>query len=76
MESPTRVRFPPPPAVGAWTRARFGNRPVLMTFDGDRLETNELRVNQPLYFVIVDLQAKKDTLEILNRLNVATPSGN
>ncbi len=33
----------------------FGNRPVLMTFDGDRLETTELQVNQPLYFVIVDL---------------------
>ena len=26
----------------------FGNRPVLMTFDGDRLETEELRVNEPL----------------------------
>jgi UTP-glucose-1-phosphate uridylyltransferase/mevalonate kinase len=51
----------------------FGNRPVLMTFDGDRLETNELQVNQPLYFVIVDLQAKKDTLEILNRLNRCYP---
>ena len=51
----------------------FGNRPVLMTFDGDRLETTELQVNQPLYFVIVDLQAKKDTMEILNRLNRCYP---
>ena len=51
----------------------FGNRPVLMTFDGDRLETTELQVNQPLYFVIVDLQARKDTLEILNRLNRCYP---
>ena len=51
----------------------FGNRPVLMTFDGDRLETTELQVNQPLYFVIVDLQAKKDTMEILNRLNRCFP---
>jgi UTP-glucose-1-phosphate uridylyltransferase/mevalonate kinase len=51
----------------------FGNRPVLMTFDGDRLETTELQVDQPLYFVIVDLQAKKDTLEILNRLNHCYP---
>jgi UTP-glucose-1-phosphate uridylyltransferase/mevalonate kinase len=51
----------------------FGNRPVLMTFDGDRLETEELRVNEPLYFVIVDLQAKKDTMEILNRLNRCYP---
>jgi UTP-glucose-1-phosphate uridylyltransferase/mevalonate kinase len=51
----------------------FGNRPVLMTFDGDRLETTELRVKKDLYFVIVDLQAQKDTLEILNRLNRCYP---
>ena len=51
----------------------FGNRPVLMTFDGDRLDTTELRVSQELYLVIVDLQAQKDTLEILNRLNRCYP---
>lgn len=51
----------------------FGNRPVLMVFDGDRLETTELQVDQELYFVIVDLQAKKDTMEILNRLNRCYP---
>jgi UTP-glucose-1-phosphate uridylyltransferase/mevalonate kinase len=51
----------------------FGNRPVLMTFDGDQLETTELHVNKPLFFVIVDLQAKKDTMEILNRLNRCYP---
>jgi UTP-glucose-1-phosphate uridylyltransferase/mevalonate kinase len=51
----------------------FGNRPVLMTFDADRLETRELQVHEPMYFVIVDLQAKKDTMEILNRLNRCYP---
>ncbi len=51
----------------------FGNRPVLMTFDGDRLETTELQINESMYFVIVDLQAKKDTMEILNRLNHCYP---
>jgi UTP-glucose-1-phosphate uridylyltransferase/mevalonate kinase len=51
----------------------FGNRPVLMTFDADRLETKELQVHEPMYFVIVDLQAKKDTMEILNRLNRCYP---
>lgn len=51
----------------------FGNRPVLMTFDGDRLETTELQVNGSLYFVLVDLQAKKDTKEILARLNRCYP---
>ena len=51
----------------------FGNRPVLMTFDGDRLDTTELQVNSELYFVLVDLQAQKDTMEILNRLNRSYP---
>jgi galactokinase len=51
----------------------FGNRPVLMTFDGDRLETTELQVERELYYVIVDLKAKKDTMEILNRLNRCYP---
>jgi UTP-glucose-1-phosphate uridylyltransferase len=51
----------------------FGNRPVLMTFDGDRLATDELHVRQDLHFVIVDLVAQKDTVEILNRLNRCYP---
>ena len=51
----------------------FGDRPVLMTFDGDRLDTTELQIDQELYFVIVDLHAKKDTMEILNRLNRCYP---
>lgn len=51
----------------------FGVRPVLMTFDGDRLETRELRVKQDLHFVLVDLNAAKDTKEILARLNRAYP---
>jgi len=51
----------------------FGNRPVLMTFDGDRLETLELNISKELFFVIVDLNAKKDTMEILNRLNRSYP---
>src|SRR5664279_4694321 len=37
----------------------YGNRPILMTFDGDRLDTAELRVNQEFYFVLIDLQAQK-----------------
>jgi UTP-glucose-1-phosphate uridylyltransferase len=51
----------------------FGNRPVLMTFDGDLLETKELTIAHELYFVIVDLKAQKNTLEILNRLNRCFP---
>ena len=51
----------------------FGDRPVLMTFDGDRLETTEIQVIKEMFFVIVDLLAQKDTLEILNRLNRCYP---
>ncbi len=51
----------------------FGSRPILMTFDGDRLETTELNVNQELFFVIVDLNSQKDTFEILKRLNHCYP---
>jgi len=51
----------------------FGNRPVLMTFDGDRLDTTELQVKDEMYYVIVDLQSQKDTMEILNRLNRSFP---
>jgi mevalonate kinase len=47
----------------------FGVRPVLMTYDGDRLDTLEMQVGNDLHLVIVDLHAQKDTTEILNRLN-------
>ncbi len=51
----------------------FGSRPVLMAFDGDRLDTVELRPKEDLYFVIVDLHAQKDTMRILSRLNRCYP---
>jgi len=51
----------------------FGSRPVLMTFDGDRIDTTELSVKGDLHFVIVDLHAQKDTKEILARLNRCYP---
>jgi galactokinase len=51
----------------------FGNRPVLMIFDGDLLETRELKVARPLHLVIVDLKAGKDTRLILERLNRCYP---
>jgi UTP-glucose-1-phosphate uridylyltransferase/mevalonate kinase len=51
----------------------FGGRPVLMTFDGDRLITTELKAGEDLHFVIVDLQAHKDTMKILANLNDCFP---
>jgi UTP-glucose-1-phosphate uridylyltransferase/mevalonate kinase len=51
----------------------FGNRPVLMTYDGDHLDVTESQTPEDMYFVIVDLQAQKDTMEILARLNRCYP---
>jgi UTP-glucose-1-phosphate uridylyltransferase/mevalonate kinase len=51
----------------------YGNRPILMTYDGDRIDVTELSVQGELHFVLVDLGAKKDTVEILARLNRAYP---
>lgn len=51
----------------------FGNRPVLMTYDGDRIDVTELSVREDLHLVLVDLGAQKNTVEILARLNRAYP---
>ncbi len=51
----------------------YGNRPILMVFDGDRMDVEELSVPEDMHFVIVDLGAGKDTREILNRLNHCYP---
>ena len=51
----------------------FGKKPVLMTFDGDRIEVKNIKVKQPLYFVFADLMAKKDTIKILGDLNRSFP---
>ncbi|MBP7791671.1 MAG: GHMP kinase [Candidatus Goldbacteria bacterium] len=51
----------------------YGNRPILMTFDGDWIDVRELKLSKNLYFVLVDLCAGKDTKEILAKLNQGYP---
>ena len=51
----------------------YGNRPIMMTFDADQIDVEEINVSKDLYFVIVDLGAGKDTRLILNRLNHCYP---
>jgi galactokinase len=51
----------------------FGARPVLMKFDGDLLECEELTLGAPLYIVIVELAGSKDTTTILQRLTKCFP---
>ncbi len=51
----------------------YGQGPVLMTFDGDQLATRKLAVSRPVYLLIADLKAKKDTVRILSDLTAAYP---
>ena len=51
----------------------YGDRPILMVFDGDRIEVKEISSSQDLYLIITDLNAGKDTREILNSLNHCFP---
>jgi UTP-glucose-1-phosphate uridylyltransferase/mevalonate kinase len=51
----------------------YGNTPILMRFDGDAIEIDELPVGDDIHMVIVDLHGKKDTVKILAALNKAYP---
>jgi UTP-glucose-1-phosphate uridylyltransferase/mevalonate kinase len=51
----------------------YGNRPIMMTFDGEQTDVTEIPVGRDLYFVLVDLCASKDTKEILAKLNRCYP---
>ena len=51
----------------------YGNRAIVMSFDGDRTDVIELNVPKDLFFVIVDLGARKNTQEILSQLNQCYP---
>jgi galactokinase len=51
----------------------FGNCPVLMTFDGENLDTEALHVGRDLHLVLVDLDAQKNTMKILEQLNRCYP---
>ncbi len=51
----------------------FGVKPNLMIFDGDEVEVKALNVKKPLYWVVSDLCAQKDTIKILSDLNKAYP---
>ena len=51
----------------------YGDRPILMIFDGDRMDVQEISVPNDLFLIIADLNAGKDTREILNCLNHCYP---
>ena len=51
----------------------FGKSPVLMTFDGEEIGVSRLIVKKPLYWVVANLNASKDTIRILADLNRCYP---
>ncbi|MEI8243286.1 MAG: sugar phosphate nucleotidyltransferase [bacterium] len=51
----------------------YGQRPILMHFDGDRIDVEEMSIGRDMHLIIVDLKSSKDTREILNRLNHCYP---
>ena len=73
MEYAYRGEITTPSRCGRMDQGCAYQRPILMTFDGDRVDVTELSVQQNMYFVIVDLGAGKDTLLILSQLNHCYP---
>jgi len=51
----------------------YGDRPVMINFDGDRIDVSEVAIGGDFHFIIVDRCAGKDTCEILNKLKKCYP---
>lgn len=51
----------------------YGVNPVRMFFDGTEVSVKTLTVKSPLYFVVANLNAGKDTVKILADLNKCLP---
>ncbi len=51
----------------------YGVNPVRMFFDGTEVNVRTLTVKKPLYFVVANLNAGKDTVKILADLNKCFP---
>ena len=62
-----------PSRCGRMDQACAFSNPVLMTFDGDFIETEELKVGNDINLVIVDLHKGKDTKKILGALHKSFP---
>lgn len=73
MESAYTGEITTPSRCGRMDQGCAYGRPVMMIYDGDRLDVKEFNVPNDLYFVVVDLAAGKDTKEILSALNRCYP---
>ncbi|MCX6746765.1 MAG: GHMP kinase [Candidatus Pacearchaeota archaeon] len=62
-----------PSRCGRMDQACAYNEPVLMTFDGDRVDAQELAIGRDMFLLIVNLKKGKDTMKILSDLNEGFP---
>lgn len=51
----------------------YGSTPVFLTFDGERMDVEEVHPNAEVYLVVASLNASKDTQKILADLNACYP---
>lgn len=51
----------------------YGNQPVCLTFDGDQIIVEPLKVGGVFHWVFADLMSEKDTMRILSDLNKSYP---
>jgi len=65
-----------PSRCGKMDQACAYDNPVMMIFDGDKIDIKELNVGEDLYFLIVDLKKAKNTVKILKSLSDGYPFPN
>jgi UTP-glucose-1-phosphate uridylyltransferase/mevalonate kinase len=74
MEIAYRGEILTPSRCGRMDQAcAYGQRPVLMIFDGDSIEIEKIKVSKPMYWVFADLKTGKNTKKILSDLNKCYP---
>ena len=62
-----------PSRCGKMDQACAYDKPILMTFDGDKLNVEELKLEKEINILVVDLNRGKDTVKILADLNEGFP---
>ena len=74
MEAAYRGEVTTPSRCGRLDQAcAYGEKPVLMRFDGENLDVERISVGRDLYWVFADLKGEKDTKKILSALNACYP---
>ena len=74
MQAAFRGELRTPSRCGRLDQAcAYGVKPVLMDFDGLEIDSRELQAGATFHWVIANLMASKDTIQILSDLNKAYP---